>query len=220
MPNAQKKCLIHKSLRIIVLRQNTTLQARKELFERLNTTAEKANPSEIRAGAFNDEFVNFITKLANDERFLTIAPVSKKRKERKEHIELVYRFFAYSDNYLNFTHGVESFVNDYIISIQNNFDEKSMMREFYQMIEFAEQYFPYGLKKTSNAQSTPRVRFEALSVGINLALRKKPSLEPDDVTKWLNSEEFSIWTTSDGSNSKTKVIGRIEYVRDKLLEGN
>lgn len=87
------------------------------------------------------------------------------------------------------------------------------------MIDFAEKYFPYGFKKNRTAESTPRVRFEALAVGVNLALREKPYLIPNDTSQWLGSDEFSEWTTSDGSNSKTKVVGRIEYVRDMLLEG-
>ena len=36
--------------------------------------------------------------------------------------------------------------------------------------------------------------------------------------KWLDSQEFKIHTTSDSSNSKPKVIARIEYVRDQLLK--
>ncbi|MGW8786785.1 hypothetical protein, partial [Heyndrickxia sporothermodurans] len=59
--------------------------------------------------------------------------------------------------------------------------------------------------------------FEALSVGINLALRKQKKLVPSNINTWLESEEFKVLTTSDGSNSKTRVANRIEFVRDKLL---
>ena len=34
---------------------------------------------------------------------------------------------------------------------------------------------------------------------------------------WLESPEFKEYTTSDASNSRPKVIRRIEYVRDQLL---
>ncbi|MFP4414621.1 MAG: DUF262 domain-containing protein, partial [Coleofasciculus sp.] len=54
------------------------------------------------------------------------------------------------------------------------------------------------------------------SVGVALALREKPNLEPKSI-KWLDSPEFKEYTTSDASNSRPKVIKRIEYVRDQLL---
>ena len=33
----------------------------------------------------------------------------------------------------------------------------------------------------------------------------------------FESNEFKKWTTSDAANSKNKVVGRIEFVRDCLL---
>ena len=87
------------------------------------------------------------------------------------------------------------------------------------MLDFVEKYFPYGFEKTKNAKSTPRVRFEAISVGVALALRKKPDLVPDSM-EWLNSDQFKVHTTTHASNSPKRVSGRIEYVRDILLKGD
>ena len=63
---------------------------------------------------------------------------------------------------------------------------------------------------------TPRVRFEALSVGIALALRERPGLEKVDMN-WANLSEFEEMTRAHASNSRPKLKARIEYVRDKLL---
>ena len=35
---------------------------------------------------------------------------------------------------------------------------------------------------------------------------------------WLNSEEFKVLTTSDASNNEGKLVARVEYVRDRLIE--
>ena len=64
-----------------------------------------------------------------------------------------------------------------------------------------------------------RVRFEAISVGVALALKERPDLHIDNVD-WLNSEEFKELTTSDASNNEGKLAARVEYVRDKLLGRN
>lgn len=75
-----------------------------------------------------------------------------------------------------------------------------------------------GFAKTENAKSTPRVRFEALAVGVALALREKPNLSVTDID-WINSEKFKEYTTSDASNNEGKLKLRVEYVRDQLLKG-
>lgn len=40
-------------------------------------------------------------------------------------------------------------------------------------------------------------------MGTNLALREKSNLEVED-TKWLDSNEFKKWTTSDAADVKAK----------------
>ena len=85
------------------------------------------------------------------------------------------------------------------------------------MLDFVDKYIPNGFSKGTGHVRTPRIRFEAISVGVALALRKKSDLVPKPM-KWLDSEEFKKYTTSDASNSKPKVIARIEYVRDQLLK--
>ncbi|MDE5626339.1 MAG: DUF262 domain-containing protein, partial [Candidatus Amulumruptor sp.] len=88
---------------------------------------------------------------------------------------------------------------------------------FSKMLTFVETYFPqpYFAKTTSDA-STPRVRFEALSVGVHLALEANPELRPNNFD-WLQSIEFKELTTSDASNNPGRLRSRIEFVRDRLL---
>ena len=84
------------------------------------------------------------------------------------------------------------------------------------MVDFVEKYFPYGFRKVKNAKSTPRVRFEAISVGVHLALQVNPDLVPASMD-WLDSEQFKEHTTSDASNSSTKLRDRVEFVKNSLL---
>lgn len=85
------------------------------------------------------------------------------------------------------------------------------------MLGFVKKYFPNGFSKAKGHVRTPRIRFEALAVGSALALRNNPDLVPRTVDAWLNSKTFAKHTTSGSSNSRPKIVARIEYVRDKLL---
>ena len=82
--------------------------------------------------------------------------------------------------------------------------------------KFVREHFEFGFAKSQNATTTPRVRFEAISVGVALALKEQPELSVDNVD-WIHSPEFKEHTTSDASNNEGKLVARVEYVRDQLL---
>ncbi|MGB3223850.1 MAG: hypothetical protein WBB23_13690, partial [Desulforhopalus sp.] len=131
--------------------------------------------------------------------------------------ELVLRFFAYAYNYKNFDHSVADFLSKYMKEMNKRTDFKKEKQDFHEMLQFAQRILGHGFPRSITHLTTPRVRFESLSVGIHLALKTKPDLTiPDDMT-WLNSPEFQRHTRSDASNSKPKVVARVEYVRDKIL---
>ncbi|XJA62849.1 hypothetical protein AB2F33_00035 [Escherichia coli] len=177
---------------------------------------------EVRKGSelgSTNLYTQVIKPCSTISKFKELAPLSEAKEKRDERLEFTLRFFAYLDKYKKFDHSVRDFLNDYMKE-KSNIDEaeqNSMKEEFSNVLSFVENHFPAGFKKTITAKSTPRVRFESLAVGAALALRLEPNLVPKNLD-WLSSEEFKQLTTSDGANSRVKVIERIEYVRDKLLE--
>ena len=92
-----------------------------------------------------------------------------------------------------------------------------MLDEFVRMLNFMDQNFPNGFKRLGY-NTVPRIRFEAIAVGVSLALRENPDLVPGNISRWLDSPEFINHTRSDASNSKPKLVNRIHYVRDNLLD--
>jgi hypothetical protein len=148
--------------------------------------------------------------------FSTTKQTEKLRGEKEE---LISRFYALSNNYQSFVHSVKGFLDEYIIEANKIFDntkKEEMKNELFNTLKFVEDNFPNGFRKSENSKSIPRVRFEAIAVGTNLSLRANPNLTINNI-EWLNSNEFKQWTTSDAANNRSKVIGRIEFVRDCLL---
>ncbi|MEM9846810.1 MAG: DUF262 domain-containing protein [Bacteroidota bacterium] len=217
-PLPRQRRFKRKTIRSIELTENASIQVKNDLFGRINTAPYDLTPMEIRKGLFEGEFYDFIKNCSEEELFKELCPISEKREKREERPEMVLRFFAYSDKYQSFVHRVDGFMDKYMEDKhKNGFDRAIMQEEFMRMLRFVEQHFPNGFKKAATHKSTPRVRFEAISVGVNLALRENDELNPPNIRNWLESDEFKELITSDGANSKAKVIGRIEYVRDKLL---
>lgn len=206
------------NMRVIVLSDDTSLDIRQEIFNRINTTGREANASEVRRGSFRGPFMDFLMACTKDQTFVEVCPISETMTKRYEQLELVLRFFAFLDGYQNFTHRVDSFLDEYVESKKDSFDQDVMQGEFDAMLRFVKKHFPYGFAKTARAKSTPRVRFEAISVGVALALRERPDLVPKSMD-WLDSPEFHKHTTTHASNSNARVSGRILYVKNQLLEG-
>ena len=218
LPEYFKRKFNKTTMRIVVLSDETTLEIRQEIFNRINTTGIRANPSEIRRGSHAGPFMDFLKECTKNSTFIRVCPVSETSKKRYDDLELVLRFFAFLNNYKNFNHRVDEFLDSYVESVKDSFDQKKFKMEFENMLAFVDKYFENGFKKTKTSKSTPRVRFEAIAVGVGLALRENPSLIPSSM-EWLGSEEFKMHTTTHASNSPSRVSGRVEYVRDMLLGG-
>lgn len=205
------------TIRMIVLTDKADEEVRRDLFERINTGSVSLNDMEKRRGISPGPFVDLLEELAKNSKFVNLCPLSEASRRSREPEEFVLRFFAYLNNYQNFERRVNEFLDNYLKEHNNQSIDKETFRSTFQaMLDFVEKYFPNGFSKSTGHVRTPRIRFEAISVGVALALKEKSDLVPASMN-WLDSKEFKEYTTSDASNSRPKVIRRIEYVRDQLL---
>jgi uncharacterized protein with ParB-like and HNH nuclease domain len=206
-------------IRYYVINENADEGVFAEIFKRINTGSLILTDAEIRKGAFaKNEFYSFILKTVETPLFNELFSAKKeddKLRGLKE--ELLSRFYAYSEDYLLFDHSVRHFIDSYISKKgKQGFNPTEKLSEFSRTFTFIKDNLQNGLKKSETSNTIPKVRFEALTVGTNLALKINPNLIAN-YSEWISSKEFKKWTTSDAANNKNKVVGRIEFVRDCLL---
>lgn len=219
------------TLRMIELTEKAEEETRRDMFDRINTGSVRLNDMESRRGRLPGPFTDLVRELARDGRFKRLAPISNAAEKRYEREELIIRFFTYTDEYSRFgLTETGKVVSDFVDNYAERMNEvlkaegpvgptEQRLRQSWQgMLDFVETRFRYGFAKGPNAKSTPRVRFEAIAVGVALALAQ-PGVPANaaDVGSWINGDEFRRLTTSDAANNRGRVIGRIEFVRDKLL---
>ncbi|WP_343665453.1 DUF262 domain-containing protein [Paraburkholderia tropica] len=207
------------TVRVIELTEQADEQARREMFDRLNSGGTKLTSMEVRRGVEDGPFMKMITEWADRALFKEMVPLSDRNVKRKEYEELALRYFAYANNYQAFQKSVDQFLTEYLKDRNEHAEAaelETMSTEFENALKFVQQHFPNGFKR-NGYNTVPRIRFEAIAVGVTLALREQPDLEPVNVTAWLDSPEFIKHTRSDASNSRPKLINRIHYVRDHLL---
>jgi len=217
------------TLRLIELTEGITEDVRREMFDRINSGSVTLEAVEVRRGMEPGPFLNLTTELAADPVLHQLAPISEALQKRFEYEELVTRFFAFLNGYQGYGTGPEgkvvrnfllSYVRDANQRLQSpggELEASSMKAEWSHMLGFVREHFPEGFQKTGRGKKVPRVRFEAIAVGVGLALRAGQQLTTTGLQGWLESKEFKHWTTSDASNNKLNVVKRLEYLRDKLL---
>lgn len=224
--SAIQKRYLNTAIRVVYLEQGTTISTRQEIFKRINTAGKKARPTEVRRGSFEGPFMEYLKKCSENSLFNKLAPRTADTEKRYEGIELVSRYFAYYDNwddqYKKYDGRVQQYIDNYVKNMNKRFLKNPDLEDNYNavfesMLKFIENNLELGFKKTPTSKSTPRTRFEALSVGTALALKEKPDMKSANYS-WIDTPEFLTYTKSDAANNKSKLIRRITYVKDMILK--
>ena len=225
LPESRQRKINNRSIRGIVLNEHADEQARFDLFERINTGSKIANKAEVRRGALAGSFMDMIVSLADEPKFMALAPVTDKQKDEREREELVARFFAYSDGLDDYKDRPSEFIFNYVKKMNALVVKDPGLIDRYRArfigtIEFVERVFPYGFRRNKTGKVSPRARFEAIAIGTRLALDERPELanaNVPDVLPWLTSDDFMNVTGSDGANAIARLRERTGFVRKRLL---
>ncbi len=223
LPLSRRRRFNRSTIRMIQLTDKANEKIRRDIFERLNTGSVELNEMEKRRGIRPGRFLDLIEDLSKDEQFRELCSFTPTEINKRDPQEFVLRFFAFLNNYHNYSgKKVHEFLDLYLEQENNSqaLDTKAMKNEFKQIFGFIETHIPHSLhiyrKMKDRYEPTTRIKFESITVGTALALRENKNLKPKSVS-FVGSNEFDNLTKSDASSSKSKVARRIEYVRDRLL---
>ncbi|UVK47853.1 DUF262 domain-containing protein [Mesorhizobium sp. AR07] len=223
IPIVSKKRFLNSPIRSFVLEEGTDESSRVELFRRINTSSKQLTEAEIRNGAYQGPFLDLVVDCANRNVFKHLAPGTGSRGNRNpesERQELVARFFVYSRSYKDFVHDVQRFIDNHFKKLNKELlpaELGAMSEEFDRVMNFIAHNAANAFFRTDKTKQVPRVRFEAIAVGVCLALREAPQLQIANFD-WLDEADFYQLIRTDASNSGPRLRSRIEYVRDKILE--
>lgn len=227
---ARKRRFNRISLRFVELIGDVNESNRRDLFERINSGSKVLEDMEVRHGSEQGAkkfYRNVLQPLASSSLFSVLAPLSDKKKANKDHLELVLRYFAYSNDIENYKGTVKPFLDAYLdkatIELEATDDNaaEAYINDFNKVLDFIDNNFGgMGFKKTMTSSTTTRARYEAIAVGVRLALNEEPELEPAiPVSQWIISDEFQLVVGADSANNTSQLTNRIDFVKNKLLTG-
>jgi hypothetical protein len=216
LPKALQLNFQLRPVRVTTLNDKSDFGVRYDLFERLNTGGVKLHAQEIRNCVFRGEFRNLLKNLSDDANFLKVVKLPDNEQQSASYEECVLRFFAFIENYQSFDHSVVDFLNDYMISKSKKGPNQRFIDLFVETMKYIIREVPGGIARGSRS-ITPLNLFEGVAVGTALALKTGKRLVPGRLKRIMDSEGLKKFTTG-ATNSRTMVVGRIEYVRDGLIK--
>jgi hypothetical protein len=216
LPADLRSGLEDRPVKVIVLNDKSDLQVRFDLFERLNTGGIRLTDHEVREAVFMGDFVDLLTELSEVAEFKAVVVLPRARELDGTPQDYVLRFFAFLERYQTFDHSVKDFLNSFCkdAALEPHLDVRR--EKFIRVFAFLAETFPRGLKTRKG--TTPVNLFEGVTVGAALALEVNPSLRSSINPTWVQSEQLRIYTTG-ATNDRARVKGRIEYSRDRFLDG-
>ena len=202
-----------KPLKIVTLSDKSDSQVRFDLFERLNTGGLSLSDQEIRNCVYRGRFNDFICRLSEDERLIRLTPKPKSALEDGTYEELVLRFFAYLYGRNDFVHNVKDFLNDFMDSHLNNFDERVYEDIFNKVFDQLSR-LDSGIVKSRNRKISSTVFWEAITVGAAEAIISGHELlYIDDFYNWVCNDDFNKLVTG-ATNSSPMIERSINYAKE------
>jgi len=214
--NARKRKIKNVTMRAVVVTdiEKDTMSIRHEIFERLNTGGEVLKKMEIKKGAQEGKFIEFIyTSCAENTLFNELSEFTKRDELRAYKEEFLVKYFAYSQS-TNFNCTLETHLERYITEQNELFEEEiyadEMLVSFKGMLNFVNDN---GLIEdlTINRKN----RLLAIFIGANLAIQTKPELLNSSVEVNLYTFSFKLDAKSSGFQS---LLNNISLVKQLLLE--
>lgn len=230
LPVSLQRSFKNIAIRMVVLSSKATEDVRNEMFDRINTSSVPLLPMETRRGVYKGGFTDFIAELAKEPRFVALCPMARYMQNRREEEELILRLFAFSDIFPNYVQvekkGVAKYLDGYLAEKNKTFskNEKTAYRKkFMALIEFMEHAYPnQGFAKKQSAVGISKPYFEAIAVGISLALTENPEIKPEcksalEINKDNRNEFFKLIEGRYKTHTAAKIKNRIEYVKNLYL---
>lgn len=215
LPRSVQLMFATRPMRVTVLNDKSDLSVRFDLFERLNTGGISLTNQEIRNCVFRGVFNDEIKKLAANKNFLSMTRLKPSEVKNGTAEEFVLRFFAYLETYKSFDHSVKDFLNDYMKARSSAKLSEKLKTIFIETFDLLKHELPQGVVR-GNRGITPVNLYEGIAVGTALAIQSGKKIKRAKLKLLLDDATLRTLTTG-ATNSKKAVSGRIEYVRDALV---
>lgn len=222
-------------VRVEILKSESDLTAKFELFQRLNTGGAALTEQEVRnsiAVSINPEFYNWLMARANDESFKTTTAQTEGAIESQAGVELALRFFSFRS--VPYQAGLD--VHEYLdralmqIATNPNYDMAGEANVFGQTFQYLNEALGDRAFKRWNGQTfTGKFLmsvFEVLATGISHNVAALAAMAPQHRNQFIIHAAQALWnnnvfTDNSGAGVRgTTRLAKLLPIAPQLLNPN
>jgi hypothetical protein len=239
LPTALQIRLKRMAVPVQIVRKESDPRIRYHMFKRLNTGGEPLSSQEIRNATIRllgSQFNDFIQGLAKRESFVVCTDImTAEAKKRMTREECVLRFFAFKNDFGNYTKLVTPFLDQYMERVSDEsdpagFDYSRELATFETTFElFAKTLGRQSFSTVSNENTLgnqfSQAHFDMLTLGVQrdlTELSKRLPENADDLRESLRALKtdatFRSKTTGGGRNYRAAYETSIKYVEDWVAQ--
>lgn len=233
LPESLQRQIMRYPIRTITFQKNSGKDIKFDIFERLNCGSVALNDMELRNCIYRGEYLDTIKDLSKNKLFRQLIGLSQDEKRMKD-IELVLRFFAFSNNtYLNYKSPMKKFLNEDCEKYKNYTKDKleDLIKKFKDALYLINSIFGENAFKRFFKDSNNIYRWEDRKFNISLydvymwvfsrqdknkVMRNSDLIREATIHLMAENEEF-INATTRGTSGNKEVKSRFS-IYDKLIE--
>ncbi|WP_282806677.1 DUF262 domain-containing protein [Hafnia alvei] len=221
LPTILKASIKRSVCRVEILRWDSSVDLRYELFNRLNTGSEPLTPQEVRNCIFrgdSDEFNILLKSLSEGEDFKKITKLTDMKKTKLYDQEIILRYFTLSSGlFYDQKKSIQDFMTLYMKKIsvgEIDFDYEEKGNEFNELMSLLNETCSSDIFRAKSGGFAEHL-FDAITQGISNKLdfyRKNKNIIPSKIKELREDALYRNIGTE--TYSKSRIVERIKRARE------
>lgn len=215
LPEALTRTIKYSRITVIQIKRESDVAARMEVFRRLNRLGSQLSDQEIRnatARLFGPDFPEQLRKIASDPAVMSALAIGEANEKRMGVEELILRLLAFHLASKDFKHTVSEFLDNFMIRATEGKIQidSAILENVRTALALVDQTLPGGAAFRFKRSGFSTNLFDVVAIGTLANLKTiTPQIFRDRYEKLIASDELKN-VVGAGSNSKKKLLGRIE----------
>ena len=222
LPARDQRRIESRTLRFVVITEESHPDIKFDVFERLNTGAVKLLPQELRNCIYRGQLNEGLHRLANNKVFRSA--IGRSRDSRMRDEELVLRFLALYANLPGYKPPVTQFLNEHMRDNREHQPDSDAVKVFLDTMKVLGDIFHGHAFRTiqdgKESSNLNRALFDAVSLSIAYADRQEVAKQAESLIaahrKLLGDSRFGV-LIGRATADRTRMHGRVRMYTGMLI---
>lgn len=222
LPVKEQRRLRNRTIRCIVITDDSHPDIKFDVFERLNTGSARLAAQELRNCIYRGPLNDFLKELAKDDSYQKI--LGGIRNNRMDYEEQALRFFALREDLGSYKPPLRQLLNTYMRHHRTTLPDDKQTKAFSETCQVVWDIFgadAFRLIKDGKPGAFNKALFDAIFIPLSFADKDSAREHAEDIrnirTKLLEQQEFQT-LIGRATADRTRMHGRIKTVADSLSE--